>query len=272
MKACHPPSAAHSHGRQAPLTGLDPAVEDWGKSFRKQLKQNRLAGQGLTTLVKAGCLDGVIAELLYIEVEVGRTKRRGVVGARKEWNRRTKLLQRDLDGVADSLEWIDSYWRLSELKSEFHLVACDGEETRVPATFVKYLPSFLRQYGRLLHLIRRSGELPFPPTLGRVIALPILSAYVRKVTGRPHYSEISHLLTAAHAVSGVREEPGAEAIRKSIDRFKKHRPGLSQEIDDLTSAYLKYRPGDDYWKFVYISLLIAHGVPDSSKPSPFRWK
>lgn len=58
--------------------------------------------------------------------------------------------------------------------------------------------------------------------------LMLFVGYIEEKTGTPHYRDVSLLLEVAYSVFGAESEGsiGEEAIRKAVERFKRHNPSL----------------------------------------------
>jgi len=128
-------------------------------------------------------------------------------------------------------EWhIPEHWEGSSCR-----VVVNRKQVDVPLEWFEYLPEIIEAYTqfleRMLSISDMKGVDDHEPDMA------ILAAYLTLKTKRAPYHELSLLVDDAHACIGWKCDRGPEAIRKTLERYKKDHPKVQRLICDSVSRF-----------------------------------
>ena len=239
-------------------TEYDPPIRQWALRFEDYVKSKAPnARQALDRLLRAGCKQVVLIELLHGECVMAPKVREGFRRERGKWKQRFQPLSRDIRCVANGLR--SDQENLAVIEALWKFTVPSSKDRHVPesqrASFAEKLQELLTLYAEFLEVATHSHQF-VQDAAERSIELPILAAYVRGCTAKKQYPELSLLLNAAYDFQRRSlEETSPDAVRKGVKRFKKDYPSFSNRIDKLAAQYFaREKTCTDFLDWMYKNL------------------
>ena len=216
-------------------------LAQWKVQFKSFLQQKPSFERVLTGIVKAGCEEDAILELLRDECDTDPNPTGGFVQELKKDRREAGLLAVEVLALSHRVERMNKFMFFT-VAAENAFFLAKGEEKAIaaPLSAFDYLPKLLRLYSQQLTSVSES-RLDLEGLDKRGPELTILGLYIREVTGKPPYEVLSSLLEAANAFLGRTKYSGKAGIERSINRWKRDHPHAYQVAREAIVAYVARR-------------------------------
>jgi hypothetical protein len=235
-------------------------LADWKIQFKAFSKSHRIWESALAGIVKAGCEEDAILELLYAECYENPKLTVGFKKEVRDCQREAGRLAVAVDSLSGRVRRMNEFaLGIRDLEENFYLAKTRDGVCAVPLSDFRNLPDVLSFYSQRL----RSMAQPIPKLKGidnRGPELTILAVYIRQLTGAMPYKVLQDLLEAANTFldrDGFRSE---EAVRKSIERWEREHPHAHRTAEEAIVAYVAgRRKGDtpqepNFWETLYEDL------------------
>jgi hypothetical protein len=232
----------------------------WKVQFKSFLQQNPSFERVLTGIVKAGCEEYAILELLRDECDTDPNPTGGFVRELKKNRGEAGRLSVEVLALSHRVERMNKFMFFTAAAGNALFLA-KGEERAIaaPLSAFEHLPKLLSLYSQQLTSLSES-RLDLEGLDKRGPELTILGLYIREITGKPPYEVLSSLLEAANAFLGRARYSGKGAIERSIRRWKRDHPHAYQVAREAIVAYVARRkfaraPEEPhFWETLYENL------------------
>jgi hypothetical protein len=228
--------------------------------FKTFLRRHGTWERVLAGIVKAGCEEDAILELLRDECDTDLSPAGGFVQELKTHLREASRLGVEVEAFSHRVERMNKFMLLTiDLDDTFFLAKLRDKAIAVPLSAFDHLPKLLRFYSQKLGSFSESK----PDLEGldkRGPELTILGLYIREVTGEAPYKVLEDLLEATNTFLARTKYSSKGGIRKSLSRWKREHPHAYQVAEQAIVAYvarkkLAHAPDEpNFWETLYENL------------------
>jgi hypothetical protein len=229
--------------------------DQWKVQFKRFLRNNPTFERGFNRIVKAGCEEGEILELLYGACYSLPDEAIAFKKSIKHEIREARRIASEAQLLAQQVQEMNAFALAGRDLEEDLFCVKDERGTRfVPFANFAVLPQLLRDYSQRLNVL---GEAM--PDLNEMDLkgpeLAILAVYIHEVTRETPYLVLSQLLQAADEFLSRVRYRSPDAVRKLIKRYKRDHPHAWAIVEELIVAYVSRTrsssPDPAFWGDLY---------------------
>ena len=234
-------------------------VDQWIEEFRKFLERQPGFERVLARIVRAGCEEATILELLYDECYTNPCQTIEFKKSLQDEIREARRLADETESLAHRVQRMNEFVLAGiDLEENLFLIKTEDGKAAVPVSNFDYLPQLLCYYSQRLRLVAESKP-DLEEIDNRGPELTILGVYIREITGDMPYKVQRDLLEAANIFLDQSSYQSAEAIRKRLERYKIHHPHAYQVAEESIAAYVARRKAHapeepHFWETLYENL------------------
>lgn len=224
------------------MESRQPEIAQWGNLTRRALAGNQVANNCYSKLRVAGLRRFEWFEVLVALAASANDAHHGAKKGNQDWCLATKMgmsaktlsrFPQRVRSLADEIERLNlhqlvgpEFWLFNP---DIHCLQgrklTDSLKKSLALWFGR-LPGLLRSYAEYVEwqsktmskIVRARKR---PKVAGRILVLDMLIQFVREQTGKPHYAELSEILTATANAKGVNKDFSVDLLKMAVSRCKK---------------------------------------------------
>jgi hypothetical protein len=236
------------------------SLTDWRVRFRRYLKNHTSAAIAMGNLVRRGCDQDVIEELLYSATDANGSPGKNLRYQERQYRIRARTLISEAEIMSRQVRFVNDFVLPEQWQEEACSVTINDRPVTVPLEYFEYLPEILSSYSRYVARMLGLG-VDLRAIDERDPDLMILATYLRNRTNKAPYMLLSTLLNDAYACMELDFEVSDQAVRKILQRYKGSHRHLCRMILELLSGYSEEVPRPpDLIAYIRDGLIKSHAM------------